>query len=147
MIAGSGNLESELKELAAELGVSSNMEFPGDVKDIPALMHRADIFFMPSVREGFGIAAVEAMASGLPVVASDIPGIGDVVGRDGCCGRLVNPRSPGEMAEALANLIDNHDSARKMSLCGLKRASLFNIESTVDNYLRLYSEVLAERNR
>jgi glycosyltransferase involved in cell wall biosynthesis len=147
VIAGSGNLESELKELAAELGVSSNMEFPGDVKDIPALMQGADILFMPSAREGFGIAAVEAMASGLPVVASNVPGIGDVVGRDGSCGTLVNPHSPGEMAEALLNLIDNQDSARHMGLCGLKRASLFNIESTVDEYLRLYREVLDERNR
>ena len=147
VIAGSGNLESELKELAAELGVFSNIEFPGDVKDIPDLMHGADIFFMPSAREGFGIAAVEAMASGLPVVASDVPGIGDVVGRDGSCGTLVNPHSPREMAEALSNLIDNQDSARKMGLCGLKRVSLFNIESTIDEYLRLFSKVLDERNR
>ena len=87
------------------------------------------------------------MASGLPVVASDVPGIGDVVGRDGSCGTLVNPHSPGEMAEALLNLIDNQDSAKKMGLCGLKRASLFNIESTVDEYLKLYREVLDERNR
>ncbi len=147
VIAGSGNLESELKELAAELGVSSNMEFPGDVRDIPALMQGADIFFMPSTREGFGIAAVEAMASGLPVVASDVPGIGDVVGRDGSCGTLVNPNSPAEMAEALSNLINNQDSARKMGLCGLERASLFNIESTINEYLRLYRKVLDERNR
>lgn len=144
VIAGSGNLESELKELAAELGVSSSMEFPGDVKNIPVLMQEADIFFMPSIREGFGIAAVEAMASGLPVVASDAPGIGDVVGRDGSCGTLVNPHSPVEMAEALSNLIDNQDSARKMGLCGLKRASLFNIESTIEEYLKLYQEVLDE---
>ncbi|MCD4847622.1 MAG: glycosyltransferase family 4 protein, partial [Candidatus Aegiribacteria sp.] len=147
VIAGSGNLESELKELAAELGVFSNIEFPGDVKDISALMQGADIFFMPSIREGFGIAAVEAMASGLPVVASDIPGIGDVVGRDGSCGTLVNPHSPVEMAEALSNLIENQETSRRMGLCGLKRASLFNIESTIDEYLRLYRSVLDERNR
>ena len=123
------------------------MKFLGDVSNINALLNRADIFFMPSLREGFGIAAVEAMASGLPVVASDIPGIGDVVGRDGRCGTLVNPHSPGEMAEALANLINNRDNARKMGLLGLKRAALYDIENTVDNYLRLYSELLAERNR
>ncbi len=141
-IAGAGNLESALKNHALEFGVSGSVNFLGEISDISSLMKRADVFFMPSSREGFGIAAVEAMASGLPVVASNLPGIGDVVGRDQHCGILVDPGSPPEMAEALHCLLENDMLSWRMGSSAFKRAGTFSIKITTDKYLELYESIL-----
>ena len=131
-----------LKNHALELGISERVRFLGEISDIPTLMKQADVFFMPSSREGFGIAAVEAMASGLPVVASRLPGIGDVVGRDQHCGILVNPASPSEMSEALHCLLENDMLSWRMGSSAVKRAGTFSIEITADKYLELYESIL-----
>ena len=141
-IAGGGKLESALKNRAVELGISDRVRFPGEVRDISSLMKQADVFFMPSSREGFGIAAVEAMASGLPIVASSLPGIGDVVGQDQHCGILVDPSSPSEMAEALLRLLEDDMLSWKMGSNGSERAGTFSIENTVEKYLELYEKIL-----
>ncbi|MEN8209043.1 MAG: glycosyltransferase family 4 protein [Candidatus Fermentibacteria bacterium] len=141
-IAGEGKLETMLKNHALELGVSDRVRFLGEVSDIPSLMKRADVFFMPSSREGFGIAALEAMASGLPVVASSLPGISDVIGRDQHCGILVDHSSPSEMAEALRCLLVNEMMSWRMVSSALKRAGKFSIEITTDNYLEIYESAL-----
>lgn len=141
-IAGAGKLESALKNQAIQLGVSERVRFLGEVSDISALMKNADVFFMPSSREGFGIAAVEAMASGLPVVASNLPGIGDVVGRHQQCGILVDPGSPLEMAEALLRLLEDDMLSLRMGSFGSERAAAFSIEITTDKYLGLYENIL-----
>ena len=141
-IAGAGDLESALKNHALELGVSGSVKFLGEISDIASLMKRADVFFMPSSREGFGIAAVEAMASGLPVVASNLPGIGDVVGRDQHCGILIDPGSPPDMAEALNCLLENDMLSWRMGSSAFKRAGTFSIKITTDKYLELYESIL-----
>jgi len=141
-IAGGGTLETVLKKHALKLGVSDSVKFLGEVNDIPSLMKQADVFFMPSSREGFGIAAVEAMASGLPVVASNLPGIGDVIGRDQHCGILVDPASPSEMAEALLRLLEDDMLSWEMGSNGSERAGTFSIEITVEKYLELYEKIL-----
>lgn len=141
-IAGGGKLETMLKNHAVELGVSDRVRFLGEVSNISTLMKHADVFFIPSSREGFGIAAVEAMASGLPVVASNLPGIGDVVGRDQHCGILVDPGSPPEMAEALQCLLENDMLSWRMGSSALKRAGSFSIETTTEKYLDLYESIL-----
>jgi glycosyltransferase involved in cell wall biosynthesis len=143
-IAGEGILLKALKEQVEGLGLESDVKFLGHVENVVELLNDSDIFFMPSSSEGFGIAAVEAMASGLPVVASDIPGIGEVVGSDECCGLLVSPDSPNQMADALQSLLQNRNNAFKMGTGGLERAANFSIERTVDEHLRAYRDALNE---
>ena len=144
LIAGSGKLESELRTTVESLGVSGNVELLGNVSDIPVFLQKADLFFMPSSWEGFGIAAVEAMASGIPVIASDVQGIREVVGSDSSCGLLVDADSVSEMADAVEYLLAKKGRAREMSGNAIKRASLFSIEKTVDEHLNVYSDVLNE---
>ncbi|MCD4775407.1 MAG: glycosyltransferase family 4 protein [Candidatus Aegiribacteria sp.] len=144
VIAGEGVLVDVLKEQVKGLGLESNVKFLGHVEDVVGLLNDSDIFFMPSSSEGFGIAAVEAMASGLPVVASDIPGIGEIVGKDERCGLLVSPESPDQMADALQYLLKNRDHAYKMGSGGLVRAADFSIERTVEEHLLAYRDVLNE---
>ena len=78
-IAGSGDLEDELKSLARELGIDEHVTFLGHIQDIPRLLAEADIFLIPSLWEGFGLAALEAMNAGLPVIASDVDGLKELI--------------------------------------------------------------------
>lgn len=79
LIAGTGHLESELKRLAAELGVSSRVVFAGTVEpdSVPRILSAGDVFARPSASEGLGSAFLEAMAAGLPVIATKVGGIPD----------------------------------------------------------------------
>lgn len=144
-IAGGGPLESDLRRKASDLGVTDSVEFLGEISDVAGLMRKTDLLFMPSVREGFGLAAVEAMACGLPIVASDIPGIGDIVGRDRKCGILVDPDSPHDMAEALEWMLRHRSEVGEMGRSGICRASEFGMERCAEEHLRFYEEVLANR--
>ncbi len=141
-IGGEGVLEDSLRNEAGILDLGSSIEFLGHVDDVAELLQDSDVFFMPSSSEGFGLAAVEAMASGLPVVASDIPGIGEIIGRNEGCGLLINPDSPEQMADALQNLLENRENAFRMGSDGLKRSAMFSIENTVIKHLSLYRSIL-----
>ncbi|MBD3278870.1 MAG: glycosyltransferase [Candidatus Aegiribacteria sp.] len=145
LIAGSGNLAEKLRKYSAELGLNDTVEFLGEIEDVSALLQSADIFLMPSIREGFGLAAAEAMASGLPVVASRLQGISEVVGTDGKCGILIDPESVDEISDALLKLIRDRPLAERLGAKGVRRAERFNISRTVDMYLELYEEMIRNK--
>ena len=103
-VLGSGPLESELKLLATGLPV----EFVGSVsqEDIPKYLHNADTFVRPSLSEGFGISFIEAMAAGLPVIATPVGGIVDFL-KDGETGLFCEVNNPESIATQVKKLIDN----------------------------------------
>lgn len=143
IIAGSGSLKKVLINRIKELGLIKQVKLPGNVSNIPDLMQKANVFFIPSRWEGFGIAAVEAMAMGIPIVASNVQGLREIIGAEETCGILVDPDSPQEMATALERLLIDPALSSKMGKKGMERANCFDIDTTVDNYLRLYNEVLS----
>ena len=106
VIAGEGDDRPRLEQLASELGVVELTRFLGRVPDemLPALYRAADVFVMPSTGEGFGIAFLEAIASGVPVVAGAADGSSDPL-RDGLDGRLIAPASEAEVADAVADAL------------------------------------------
>ncbi len=110
---------ARLERLANELGVADSVRFLGwvDPERLPDLLQSFDIFALPSVYEGFGVAAVEASAMALPVVASNIHGIPDVV-RDGATGMLVPARDAGALAEALEILTKDAVLRRRLGEAG-----------------------------
>jgi glycosyltransferase involved in cell wall biosynthesis len=119
VLAGEGPSRPELERLASQLGVAQHVQFLGDLahEDVPAALQAMDIFAMPSTWEGFGVSAVEASAMELPVVASNIHGIPDVV-VDGETGLLVPPREPQALANALERLAGNPELRRRMGAAG-----------------------------
>jgi glycosyltransferase involved in cell wall biosynthesis len=143
-IAGDGPLRADLELRVQELGIAGSVEFLGTVTEVAELLASADIFFMPSSREGFGLAAVEAMASGLPVVAADVPGLGDLLGRDGTCGLLSPSESPDAFAGNIERLLGDPILRRTLGEEGRRTAGKYDIEETADRYLRLYTEVMEE---
>src|SRR5207248_1149017 len=105
VIAGGGDLEDYLRDLALEVGVPDRVHVLGPRRDVPALMHAIDVFAMPSIWEGFGLVLLEAMAAGRPIVASRVATIPEVV-EDGVTGLLVPAGDPQALSDALAALAD-----------------------------------------
>ncbi len=111
LIIGEGNIESELKSLARELNIDTSVHFIPSVEDTAVALSRMDVFVMPSLQEGLGLALLEAMAEGRAVVASDTGGIKDLV-KDGYNGRLARPADAGDLARVIIELL-SLDAERK----------------------------------
>lgn len=116
IIGESGNDDEFLQKLSRELGLASSVEWHTDVdhKDIPALLAVADIFVLASRSEAFGIVLLEAGASGLPVIATRVGGVPELI-RDGYNGLLVDPVDPDALANAIIWAVNNRDLALDMS--------------------------------
>jgi L-malate glycosyltransferase len=104
VIAGDGPRMTELRDLARALEIASHVTFLGHCEDVPALLAEADVFVLPSRSEAFPNGAIEAMAAGLPVVASAVGGLMELID-DGVTGMLVRPDDPASLAHALEALI------------------------------------------
>ncbi|MFH1111907.1 MAG: glycosyltransferase family 4 protein [Patescibacteria group bacterium] len=117
IIVGEGNLENHYKELAKKLGVDSQIIFAGYVSDneLPNYYCLADAFVLPSLNqaEAFGLAAGEAMACGLPVIASNLAGVRSLV-KNGETGLLVEPGNIKALTQAISNLLANLSQAKRL---------------------------------
>jgi sugar transferase (PEP-CTERM/EpsH1 system associated) len=142
-IAGDGPCRAELQTLAEKLGLQGQVSFLGQVKDVPALLGRAGLFVLSSITEGISLALLEAMACGLPVVATRVGGNAEVVA-DGETGRLVPPAQAKELAAAIAELLSDPAAARRMGEAGRRRAlEQFDLRRMVAAYETLYTEETA----
>jgi glycosyltransferase involved in cell wall biosynthesis len=119
------------------------VEFLGWRDDVEALLHRWDVFVMPSLEEGFGIAALEAMAAGLPVVATAVGGIPELV-KDGETGWLVPPADPQALAGRLRSLLRDSGLRQAMGIAGHSRAQdHFSMDRMVENVSKIYDGILS----
>jgi glycosyltransferase involved in cell wall biosynthesis len=119
ILAGDGPERTRLEQLAVKLGMAGRVDFRGEVAHdrVPAVLAELDIFALPSRAEGFGVAALEAAAMGLPVVASNVHGLPDVV-EDGRSGLLVPPGDADALAGALGRLAGDGGLRAVMGLAG-----------------------------
>ncbi len=124
VIAGAGDDMLRLQKAASEAGLNGSVDFVGFVgdADLDALYRQSTVFAMPSRGEGFGLVYLEAMARGVPCVASTADAAREVV-VDGVTGHLVDPDHPSAVAAAITHLLRNPDVARQMGLAGRKRAA------------------------
>jgi len=121
--------------------VSEDIIFIPEVReeDKPALYRSALAFCMPSRHEGFGLPPLEAMASGVPVLASSAGSLPEVVGQGG---RLLSPDHPGLWAEAMCELAESESARRRLSARGLEQATRFSWERTAELTVAVYRRVL-----
>lgn len=137
-LAGDGPERRQLERLAAELQLGEAVKFLGTVRDVPALLRRARLFILSSVTEGVSLTLLEAMARGLPIVATHVGGNPEVVA-DGQTGLLVPAGSPEALASAVAVLwADRHLCARMGEAGRLRAESLFDVRAMVAAYEKLY---------
>jgi glycosyltransferase involved in cell wall biosynthesis len=120
-IAGRGPLEPALRALARELGIADSIRFLGYVNPIQSAIERAAVVVVPSMGEGFGMAALEAMERARPVIAASIGGLGELV-RDGETGVLVPPGEAEPLRDAIVRLAGDPELARRMGEAGRRRA-------------------------
>jgi len=142
ILVGGGKMRPELEKLVIDLDLSDKVRFLGERNDIPHLLSKADIYIQPSRSEGMGIALVEALASGLPVVIADIPGMKEVINKVPGLGKLVPSQDPKALANAIEEYIKSPDLCRRQARLGKKSSENYRIESTSAALLELYYQVL-----
>jgi glycosyltransferase involved in cell wall biosynthesis len=142
-IVGDGTLRKNLEDLARNLGLEKSVRFLGWRHDVPELLRKLDIYVQPSYWEGLCMTVVEAMASGLPVVASDVGGIAESV-VDGETGFLIKPGDGNDLALRISQLINDPELRHTMGQKGLARARemygigsmVQKLESILDNLVK-----------
>jgi glycosyltransferase involved in cell wall biosynthesis/O-antigen/teichoic acid export membrane protein len=141
VIAGSGGEEPALRLLVRQHRLADRVRFLGFRSDVPRVLAALDVFCMPSLWEGFGLALVEAMAAGVPAVVSRIDSLPEVLGEAGV---LVPPADAAALATALGELLA--DTARREELArrGRERAQQFSLESMLAGYEAVYGELLGD---
>jgi glycosyltransferase involved in cell wall biosynthesis len=132
---------ASLERLVAELGLSDSVRFLGECEDVPAIMRASDVLLVPSWEEPFGRSVVEAMAMGLPVVATTIGGPAEVI-TDGHDGLLVEPRQPELWAGAITRLLESRSFRDRLAANGRLYAQAFSIDAHTRALLHLYDDVL-----
>jgi glycosyltransferase involved in cell wall biosynthesis len=141
-IAGEGPDRPRLEDLARVLGVEARVTFLGHRSDVPQLLAAADVFALPSLNEGLGLAALEAMAASRPVVASSVGGIPEVVVQ-GETGILVPPNDPRALAQALNDVLADARLAERMGAAGRRRVQAeFSADRAAQETAALWSELL-----
>lgn len=144
-IVGDGPAAAMLHSLREELALDANVHFHGMQDDIPQRLQQADMFLLSSISEGVSLTLLEAMACGLPIVATNVGGNPEVVDH-GQTGLLIGPRDPQALAKAVNWLCQNADEAQRMGHAGRKRVEqTFSLRAMVSNYENLYRELLCER--
>ncbi len=144
-IAGEGPLRRALEEEHRALGLGTVVRFLGFRDDVNDLLRAADLFVVSSYLEGMGTATLDAMAAGLPVVATRVGGIPEIV-EDGVSGILVPPRDPGALAAAMVRLSNDADLRARLGEAGRVRVREFSADRTEERTRALYDEVLRGRS-
>lgn len=138
VICGKGILESYLENLILDLGLERQVKLLGYRTDVSDIYQASDVFAFPSKREGLGLAALEAMASGLPIITSNIHGIVDY-SVDGETGYCCAPEDVDGFANAIMKLYKNRDMVKKMSLHNLSAVKKFDLENVRLIMEKIYS--------
>ena len=141
LLVGEGELKNEIEQLVErDLSLKDRVVFLGFRKDVSEIIHSSDVFVVPSKYEGFGLVAIEAMACGCPVVASDVAGLSSIVKGYGL---LADPQNPESFVKQIRSLEDKSTYDIFSSL-SLDRAKEFSIERMSNSYIELYKSLFIE---
>jgi glycosyltransferase involved in cell wall biosynthesis len=144
LLAGGSETDHDRKtflacqSLVRELNFEDRVHFLGVRMDTPELMAASNVVVLSTFYEGFGLSALEAMAAAKPVVASDVPGLSDLVGGAGI---LVPPGEPAALARTIQDICENPDKAREIGRRCQERAQKYDINETARQYRQLYRKM------
>lgn len=140
-IIGEGPLREDLESLAEDLKIENRVTLLGAKKDVFAHLKHWDVFVLPSIAETFGIVILEAMQAGVPVVASKVGGILDIIEHKSE-GILVPPRDPAKIAEAIKEILDHPSLAAKLKKAGKARVKDFDWKKVIKEIEELYFTIV-----
>lgn len=148
MLVGDGEERQGLEGLVKELKLGGCVTFVGKVPNerVPAYMAAADIFVLPTLSESFGIVNLEAMAAGLPVVASRVGGLPEII-EEGENGFLVEPKKPEQIADRVLMLLSDAGLRQNMAQSNRNKARRYSWQNTVGQLEALYRRLLEVTNR
>lgn len=138
-IAGDGEILESLREMTEESGVADRVLFLGKRDDIPDLMKTADCFVLPSIYEGFGMVAGEAMASGVPVIATDSGGVAEVLGAHG---KLIKVNDVSGLTEAIIAQVDKRPPPEDLAAARTYICDRFGVSHIAEQWQQLYHQLL-----
>jgi len=139
IMAGDGSLRKRLEAKVMELGLKKKFVFAGWREDVPGILSTLDILVMPSLNEAVGMAAVEAAAAGVPLIATNVGGVPEMV-KDGDTAILVAPREPRAIADIAYLLLSDPEKKKSMAAAGRAwAADNFRAETMVKKLERLYA--------
>jgi len=139
MIIGDGELKSELEHMASSLGVLSRVQFVGNVKDTAKYLQASDVFVLASDKENQSNALIEAMACGLPVIATAVGGNKEIIQHD-VNGILVPNSSAHDLSQAIERILSNDKMSARLGISARKSViERYSIDFVVEQYLSLYN--------
>ncbi|WP_343610250.1 glycosyltransferase family 4 protein [Chryseobacterium oranimense] len=138
ILVGDGNRKSKLENLVEVLNLKNRVNFLGFRSDIYSLYKMSDIAILSSYWEGFGLVAVEAMASGTPMIASNVSGLNNVV-RGG--GILFQTENTEELKKNILDLIKSPELYNRISIAGIEKSKNYSLDKTVQKLLNLYNQI------
>jgi len=142
LFLGQGPLKNELQQLCEKNNMTDYIHFAGFRNDLEQILPCLDLVLHPAIMEGLGVSLLQAAASGIPIVATHVGGIPEIV-KEGVNGCLFEPGNIGEMVEAVLSLLQDEVKAWKFGEAGRKIVeSNFSIEEMVNGNLRVYNEIL-----
>jgi L-malate glycosyltransferase len=140
LLVGDGVRRANLEAMTIELGLSQTVLFLGHRNDVPSILASCDIFVLPSWSEGLPNSVLEAMAAGLPIVATRVGGVPEII-EDGLSGLLVTPKDPHALATAILKLLTNKQFAEQLGRCAKDRVwAGFSLERLLAELDGLYGE-------
>lgn len=140
LIVGDGELRDELVNLTNELNLENNIKFLGIRKDISKLLHESDIYLMSSILEGLSISLIEALASGIAIVATDVGSNSEII-ECGKTGLLVPKQNPIKMAEAIFSIIVSYEVRRKFFENSKEASVKFDLQTSTKAHLNVYKNL------
>lgn len=142
LICGIGDMLDSYKALAKELGIADRVIFAGYRYDIYKIVHIADLFLFPSLREGFGFAPIEAMSAGVPIIASDIRGVREYA-VNGENAVLLAPDDVDGFAEAIKKLEADNELREKMGRKALASVDAFDLKRSLRSMEKIYGHYIS----
>ncbi len=139
LMAGEGSLHGEIESSVRSFGIADRFVLTGEREDIHRIYPLMDVFVLSSINEGQGRVIIEAMASNIPVVATDVGGVGEIV-HDNETGLLVPPSNPERLAESILKVVNDDELKRKLVSENSKQIQSFDIETMVDKFEEIYNE-------
>lgn len=140
VLLGDGPMRNELEQMVSDMGSQGDIEFPGIQKNVPDFLRNADIYVSASLTEGLPLSILEAMACGLPVVATAVGGTVDIV-CDNTNGFTVPKEDPLKMQEALEELIVSKEKRTEFGKASRRIAESWSLDACAEGYERLYNGV------
>ncbi|MEW5961383.1 MAG: glycosyltransferase, partial [Chloroflexota bacterium] len=145
LIGRDDGCRTELEQMSRDLGISDAVIFLGERHDIPVLLAAMDLQILPSRVEGFPVVALEGMASGLPLIVTDVGGSAEAV-QDGVTGLVVPPANPEHLARAILCLGGNKALRQQMGQAGKARVrELFSIARIVEEHQHRYEQLVIDK--